>query len=449
VEAEVTQVKPNGLLVAVIVLAAIGGGVYWTNKHKADEAKKPPSSANESPKVLTIPEADFKEIKIAKKDAEPTIVAKTGDKWSLTLPKAMPADQDAVNSMVTSLASLTADRVVEEKPADLAPFGLTSPKEQVIITKKDGKTATLEIGDDSPVGSGVFAKLAGDSRVFVIPTYTKSNFDKTGKDLRDKRLLTFDSDKLTSLELTAKGQTVGFGKNAQNDWTIVKPKPMRADGSQVEDIIRKLKDAKMDTSVSDEDAKKAQAAFAGAPKVADVKVTDNTGSQTMEVRKDKDKNYYAKTSAVEGTYKIASDLGDALDKSSDDFRSKKLFDFGFSEPTKVQLQNATYQKTGEKWMSGSTEMDSISIQGLIDKLRELAATKFVDTGAGAPVFEAAVTANDSKNNPRTEKVTITKDGDKYYATRASEPGVYELDSKAVDDLQKAASGVKPAAKAKK
>jgi hypothetical protein len=438
-------VKPNGLLVAVVLLAAIGGGVYWTNKHKAEEAKKPAASSTDSPKIISIPEDQFKEIKLAKKDADPTIVSKTGDKWSLTFPKALPADQDAVTSMITSLASLNADRVVEEKPADLGPFGLTTPKEQVIITKKDGKTVTLDVGDDSPVGSGVFAKLEGDPRVFVVATFNKTNFDKTSKDLRDKRLLTFNSDKLTSVQLAAKGQTLEFGKNAQNDWTIVKPKPMRADGSQVEDIIRKLKDAKMDTSVSDEDAKKAQAAFAGAPKVADVTVTDNSGSQTMEVRKDKDKNYYARSSAVEGIYKVGSDVGDALDKSPDDFRSKKLFDFGFSEPTKVQLQNATYQKSGEKWMSGSTEMDSISIQGLIDKLRELSASKFVDKGAGAPVFEASVTANDSKNSPRTEKVTITKDGDKYYATRAAEPGIYEVESKAVDDLTKAASGVKPAA----
>ncbi len=96
-------------------------------------------------------------------------------------------------------------------------------------------------------------------------------------------------------------------------------------------------------------------------------------------------------------------------------------------------------------MSGSTEMDSISIQGLIDKLRELSATKFVDHAGGTPVFEAAVTYNDSKNASRTDKVTITKDGDKYFATRAGEPGVYEIDSKAFDDLQKAAAGIKPAA----
>ena len=39
---------------------------------------------------------------------------------------------------------------------------------------------------------------------------------------------------------------------------------------------------------------------------------------------------------VEGIYKVASDLGDGLDKRLDDFRNKKLFDFGFSDPTKVE-----------------------------------------------------------------------------------------------------------------
>ncbi len=205
VEAEVAPVKPNGLLVAVLVLAALTGGIYWTNKHKADEAKKPAATTEATPKVIAIPEDQVKEIRIAKKDAEPTVVSKAGDKWILVQPKAMAADQEAVGSMVTALSSLNADRVVEEKPADLAPFGLATPKEQVTVTKKDGKTVTLDLGDDSPVGSGVFAKLAGDSKVYVIPTYTKSNFDKTEKDLRDKRLLTFNSDKLTSLQLTGQG----------------------------------------------------------------------------------------------------------------------------------------------------------------------------------------------------------------------------------------------------
>ena len=43
--------------------------------------------------------------------------------------------------------------------------------------------------------------------------------------------------------------------------------------------------------------------FATAAKVATATMTDAAGSQTLEVRKDKDNNYYAKSSAVEGMWK--------------------------------------------------------------------------------------------------------------------------------------------------
>src|SRR5262249_51547901 len=198
---------------------------------------------------------------------------------------------------------LTSDRLIEDKAADLAPYGLATPGVLVTVTKKDGKTEDLLLGDDTPTGGGTFVKMKNDPRVFSVSSSVRSSLDKTSKDLRDKRLLTFDSDKLTRVDLQAKGQTVEFGKNNQNEWQILKPRPLRADGSQVEDLIRKLKDAKMDTSVSEEDAKKAASLFASGTKVAVASTQDATGTQTIEIRKDKDKNYYAKSSAVEGIYK--------------------------------------------------------------------------------------------------------------------------------------------------
>ena len=123
----------------------------------------------------------------------------------------------------------------------------------------------------------------------------------------------------------------------------------------------------------------------------------------------------------------------------DDFRNKKLFDFGWTDPNKVQVGKATYDKSGEKWTSGPKQMDSSSVQSLVDKLRDLAATKFQDTGGGAPVLDLMVSSNSGK---RVEKVSITKQGDTYFAKRENEPSIYVLDGKAVDDLQKAANDVK-------
>ena len=60
-------------------------------------------------------------------------------------------------------------------------------------------------------------------------------------------------------------------------------------------------------------------------------------------------------------------------------------------------------------------------------------------GGGAPVLDITVSSNSGK---RVEKVSITKQGDTYFAKRENEPSIYELDGKAVEDLQKAASDVK-------
>lgn len=436
--------KPTGLLIAVALLVVLGGAVFWSNKKQASAAKK---GTDNTPKIVSIPEDQIRQINIQKKGADPVELKRDNGKWQILQPKLYAADPDAASSLVSSVDSVSADKTVEDTPADLGQYGLTNPQLKVTVTRKDGKTNEIDIGDDTPTNSGAYAMAAGNPHVYTVASYVKSSLDKGLNDLRDKRLLTFDQDKLTRVGLAAKGQPVEFGKNSQNEWTIVKPTSMRADSGAVDTLVSKLKDAKMDLANPDPDAPKK---FASAAKIATATVQDSSGTQTLEVRQDKDKNYYAKSSAVEGVYKITSDVGDGLNKSLDDFRNKKLFDFGFSDPTKVDVVNglsaANYTKSGDKWMLGAKSMDNSTLQNLIDKLRDLTASKFVEKGGGQQVFQATVTWDSGK---RTEKVTIDKQGDQFFAQRESEPSIYELDKSAVDGVTQAASGVKEAPAATK
>ena len=56
--------KPTGLLIAVALLAVIGGGIWWSNKKQAATPAKSPTDA--SSKLLTIPVDQFQEIRIKK-----------------------------------------------------------------------------------------------------------------------------------------------------------------------------------------------------------------------------------------------------------------------------------------------------------------------------------------------------------------------------------------------
>jgi uncharacterized protein DUF4340 len=431
----------RSLLAAALVLVALAVGLYFSNKQKAAEAAKPPVSAE---KVVSINDADVAKISVKAKGGAETVLQRNGSgKWQMTSPE-YPADQEASNNLVTAADNVSQDRVVEDKISDPKTYGFDDPSLQVVITTKAGKVTKFLIGDDAPANGGSYAMVDGNPKVYTVAAYVKNGLNKTYNDLRDKRLLTFDQDKLSRVELTAKKQTEEFGRD-KDQWQIVKPKPLRADGSQVDDLIRKLRDVKMDTSLSDEDAKKAASAFASGTPVATAKFTDPSGTQQIEIRKSKD-DYYAKSTVVAGVYKVAAEIGTSVDKGLDDFRQKKLFDFGFNDPSKVEMHDGgksySFTKSGEDWSSSGKKVDGISMQSFLDKLRDLAATKFIDTGKFEnSTTDIAVTWSDAK---RVEKVLISKQGNDYVAERENEPALYGLDARAVDELSKAASDVKPA-----
>jgi hypothetical protein len=435
--------KGSGLIVAAVILTGLVGALYWSNHHKP--AVTTEASADAAPKILAIKTPDISKFDLKKDGTEQVGAERNGaGQWQITSPAALPADQGAVSSLLGTFSSLNSERLVEEKASNLAPYGLDAPKLEVDLTEKNNQTQSLLLGDATPAGNAIYAKLGGDSRIFTIPSYDKTSIDKSANDLRDKRLLTVNPDKISEVDLLAKKQEIAFGRN-KDEWQIVKPRPLGADQSQVDSLVRALTDAKMELSGTD-DQKKAASAFASGTPVATAKVTAESGTQELQVRKNKDE-YYAKSSAVDGVYKVPNTLGQALDKNLEDFRNKKLFNLGSDDPNKIEVRDGlkTYflTRSGEDWWSGDAKKeDPGTVQDLVDKIRELSASKFVDSGFTAPVIDLTVTSADGK---KVEKVSISKSGDNYIAIRENEPAtLYQLDSKTVEDLTKSAADVKPA-----
>jgi uncharacterized protein DUF4340 len=268
--------------------------------------------------------------------------------------------------------------------------------------------------------------------------------------LRDKRLLMVSADKVSRVELLTKKQDLEFGRN-KDDWQILKPKPLRADSSEVGDLVRQLIQAKMDLTIPAAQTKEAASAFTSGSPVATGKLTDESGTQELQVRKNKN-DYYAKSSMVSGVYKIPSTLGDSMNKGLDDFRNKKLFDFGYTDPDKVELHNGskayylTRSSNGDWWSAASKKMDTGTVQSLLDRLRDLSASSFPNSGFTSPQITLNVVSNGGK---RQEKVLLAKTGNEYIAKREDDPSLYQLDSSTVDDLLKSAADLKEAPPPKK
>jgi hypothetical protein len=434
--------KIRSLIVAALAFLVLGGLLYWSEHRKEDNTSK--VSADVPPSILKLDQSAITKLEVKKKGAPPVLLTKAeSGNWQITEPKPLAADQSAVSGMLSTLSLLNSERLVEENAADLKRYGLDQPSVEVEISEKTNQSKNLLIGDDTPTGGAVYAMLAGRPHVYTIATFNKNSVDKGLNELRDKRLFTIDADKVSRIELRHGGQDIEFGRD-KDEWQILKPKPMRADSSQVSELVQKLADARMEIPSADIGDKLATSSFASGIPLATAKVTDASGTKQIEVRKNKD-DYYAKSSMVDGVYKIGADLGHSLDKKLEDFRNKKVFDFGFDDPDQIELHNGdkTYylMRKGQDWWSNGKKMDSTSVQSLVAKFRELTASKFVESGFSKPIINASVVSRDGK---KTEKVSIAKSSDGYLAKLENEPSLYGLDASSVDELLKAAGAVTPA-----
>jgi hypothetical protein len=304
----------RGLSVAVVILAVLTGVFYWSQHRKTPE-ESVAAPASTAPVILKVNAADVTELEIQHKGTDPITLKKTGSDWQITGPKPFRADQEAVTSILSTLSLLSADRLVEDKAPDLKQYGLDTPAVEIDIRGKG--TQKLLLGDDTPAGGDVYTALAADPRVFTISSYNKTSLAKGLNDLRDKSLLTVNPDNVSRVELVKKGQEIQLDRT-KDGWQMLKPSAAAADSSAVNDLVRSLTNARMDLSATGD----AAAGYAHGTGVGTVKLTGNSGVQTLEVRKDKD-DYYAKSSAVSGTYKVDSSLGQALEKKPDDFVIKK------------------------------------------------------------------------------------------------------------------------------
>ena len=94
----------------------------------------------------------------------------------------MQADADAgeLSSITTNLSSFEVSRVVDEKPADLKGFGLDPARIDVRFkTKGQGTERRVLLGDKTPTGGDLYAKLPDSPRVFLVPSYSRRRSTRT------------------------------------------------------------------------------------------------------------------------------------------------------------------------------------------------------------------------------------------------------------------------------
>ena len=439
-----------------VVLAAVGGYAFYLSK-KGDTTE----SGSKLEKVFPALKAadDVQELRVSTADGEATTLKKDNGAWQVTAPITAPADASEVNGITAALSSTEITRVVDENPSNLNDYGLSNPKIAIDFKTKDDKDfKKLLIGEKSPTGGDMFAKRNDEKRVFLIPAYQETTFNKKTFDLREKAVLKFDRDKVDGINVSADGKTLTLAKDGA-DWKIKKPIDTKADFGTVEGLVGKIQSAQMKSMVGDA-ATPADLKKYGLDKpAATIDLNAGSAKATLIVGgKADDNTVYARDASKTAVVTIDKSLLDDLKKGADDYRVKDLFQFRAYNATHVEITRgdqklvfdrvkAASDKEQDKWHRSSptpADLDRDKVDAVLAKLANMRATSFVEstakTGLDKPAMVVSVKFDDGK---KEERVAFGKVGEDVFASRQGEPGAMKTDAadfneanKSLDELSK-------------
>ena len=213
----------NKLMVAVGVLAVLGGAVWFQNKKQKEEAQTYTAEGRkaELPK-LEISEDQTKAIdKIvlskppgdAGKGVDVTLTKK-GETWEVTAPLTAAANQTNVTSLVGNLKTLKVTEEIDPSASAYDKFGVGDGKAlHATFYKGADKVTELWFGDSG--SRGQMTRLAGRDGVYSVKGYSSFLYDRELKDWRDRTVFKFEEDKVKAVEITNENGTFSFAMSGK------------------------------------------------------------------------------------------------------------------------------------------------------------------------------------------------------------------------------------------
>lgn len=335
---------------------------------------------------------------------------KSGTEWHLTAPVEDLADTGAINGLITTAASTKHERIVDEKPADLEPYGLKTPKVKVTVrTDKDKPGEVLLIGSDTPTGSSVYAKIDGKDTVYRVPLTVRSSFDKDPSEYRNKRVMNLSRSDITEAEIKTPSDAFVLKKTDGEQWTLVREAIPAADAE-----VNKTLNAVLEmlaTSFPTEKGSAAMGKYGLAPAGVTFDFKKKDGTARVQLGKVGEK-YYAKRGDKDVIFEINKDVYEKAARPSKDYRDLKLAQFNRFEVKRFKIEHGpesfelAKEASGWKLVSDATaEVETPKVEDYLSRLQDAKVASF-NKGAAKPKAETTIHIFEMKNGKEVETVTL-------------------------------------------
>ncbi len=272
------------------------------------------------------------------------------------------------------------------------------------------------------------------------------------------KVFTYETDKITEVQVKSGSGTTALRKGADGSWTIVQPVQATADRNSVNDIITNLANLEEEREVD--------------PNAADLKaygLAEPAIDITFQVEGDKEpkrilvgdktpssSHVYAKLPATSRVFLVGTALQTAADRSTFDFRDKAALTFDQTTVQSLELASAAetirLEKSGEEWKIVKpiqAPADFVSVNGLIGQLQSAQMTALKDRpedlkdlaqyGLDKPAVIASIGTGTS-----TVKLELGKDADAgaVWARDPAKAAVFSMNNGVAAEMRKKVSDLR-------
>ena len=318
---------------------------------------------------------------------EKTDLKKTGQDWQIVSPLQDGTDSATLSGMVSAITTTKQDRLVEEKPKDLEPFGLKNPLIKIRIKKEaSGKVEEILIGANTPIGFNSYVKTSASDSVYRAPRSLRTAFDKPLKDLRNKALFSIARADITEAEIqTPKESLILKKEDNKDEWTLAR-EGIPADVNEWNKTLNVVIDSKA-TDFPEVDTKasgKALVPFGLSPARTHVTLTRKDKSKFTLLLGQANGKSYAKREDKETIFEVDKDVIEKAERPASSYRNLQLSQFNRYDVDRIKLQNnrgaLELVKEGGNWKlpaDDKAKIDNTKVDTLLTKLQDIKIDKYL------------------------------------------------------------------------
>jgi hypothetical protein len=167
------------------------------------------------------------------------VLEKYGSMWRIIEPEHFPADQAAVNNLISEISNLRIQRTLKGDDG-LAQFGLDHPSLNIIL-QTAGRKYILSIGDKAPASNSYYAKMSVRSGIFLLSGSEKQYLVDQGLfALRDKHLVTENLTEADRVRITRHGMIAEYARDREGIWRFFGDNTKRLSVRKINEFIREV-----------------------------------------------------------------------------------------------------------------------------------------------------------------------------------------------------------------